>query len=55
MDDHKKTEKIYYEIQETSKPLKVIAEEAGFAGLSQLSDFCRKRLGKSPSEIRKKR
>ncbi|MCC8133450.1 MAG: AraC family transcriptional regulator [Tannerellaceae bacterium] len=50
----KKTEKVYYEIHKTSKPLKVIAEETGFAGLSQLSDFCRKRFGKSPTAIRKK-
>lgn len=51
----KKTEKVYYEIHKTSKPLKVIAEETGFAGLSQLSDFCRKRFGKSPTAIRKKK
>jgi len=51
----RKTEKIYHEIHATSKPLKVIAEEAGFAGLSQLCDFCRKRLGKSPAAIRGKR
>ncbi|MCD7935917.1 MAG: helix-turn-helix domain-containing protein [Tannerellaceae bacterium] len=51
----KKIEKVYYEIYETSKPIKIIAEEMGFANLSNFGDFCRKHFGLSPALIRKKR
>ncbi|MCD8178870.1 MAG: AraC family transcriptional regulator [Tannerellaceae bacterium] len=51
----RKIRKVYREIYETSIPLKVIADEFGFSGLSQLSDFCRKHFGLSPVAIRNKR
>lgn len=51
-----KIDKIYKEIYyETSKPIKLIAEEFGFANISNLGDFCRKHLGASPAAIRNRK
>ncbi|MCC8188635.1 MAG: helix-turn-helix domain-containing protein [Bacteroides sp.] len=51
-----KVERIYNEIfYETSKPIKLIAEEYGFASLSNLGDFCRKHMGASPAAIRNRK
>ncbi len=47
-----KIDKIYKELYFENKPIKLIAEEYGFANLSNLGDFCRKHLGLSPSAIR---
>ncbi len=49
-----KTENIYKETYGTSKPLKLIAEEFGFTGLTQMGNFCRRHLGFSPKNIRAK-
>jgi len=51
-----KVDRVYKEIfYETSKPIKLIAEEYGFASLSNLGDFCRKHIGASPAAIRNKK
>lgn len=47
----KKNEVIYY-LQNTDYSLKKIAALLGFAGVSHLWDFCMKKIGMTPAEIR---
>lgn len=49
----RKMQTVYREIVTSHIPLTVIADKCGFASLSHMSDFCKKHLGKSPSQIRK--
>jgi len=51
----RKTERVYRAIYETLEPLKEIAARNGFSSLSQMSDYCKKHIGMSPREIRKRR
>jgi len=51
----RKKEKVYTEIMSSSLPLGVISEKCGFSTLSHMSDFCKKHIGLSPSELRKGR
>lgn len=44
--------KVYAEIASTNSPLKHIAQENAFSDDSQLTRFCKKQFGKTPSEIR---
>ncbi|MDR2474415.1 MAG: helix-turn-helix transcriptional regulator, partial [Bacteroidales bacterium] len=43
---------IYFDLQMTNKPLKYISEEHGFQSLSYFNKFCKKKLGKTPGQIR---
>lgn len=49
----RKMQTVYREIVTSHIPLTMIADKCGFASLSHMSDFCKKHLGKSPSQIRK--
>lgn len=51
----RKIQAVYREILTSRQPLTVVADKCGFASLSHMSDFCKKHLGESPSQIRKKR
>ena len=42
-------------LKNTNYPLKHISEELGFSNVSHLSDFCLKKTGMRPDEIRNKR
>lgn len=48
----KKAQLIHNQITATNKPFKEIAFENGFGTTAQFSKFCKKMLGKNPSEIR---
>jgi len=48
----KKNEVIHY-LQHTYIPFSKIASITGFNGVSHLCSFCRKKIGSSPTEIRK--
>ncbi|MCD7978056.1 MAG: AraC family transcriptional regulator [Tannerellaceae bacterium] len=50
----RKTEIVYQEITSSSLPLSVIADKCGFATLSHMTDFCKKHLGTTPTQIRKR-
>lgn len=49
-----KAQHIYQEINQGEKPLKRIAEENGFSTIAQFSNFCKKELDVTPSQIRKR-
>ncbi|MCD7914976.1 MAG: helix-turn-helix transcriptional regulator [Tannerellaceae bacterium] len=51
----RKIQMVYAEITRSSLPLSVIADKCGFATLSHMTDFCKKHLGATPSQIRKGR
>jgi len=50
----RKTALVYQEISSSSLPLSVVADKCGFATLSHMTDFCKKHLGITPSQIRKR-
>ncbi len=51
----KRNERVFHEINTTNKPFLQIAEEQGFSSNSQFTDYCKKHLGGSPGEIRRRR
>lgn len=51
----RKIDLIFHELKTTNKPLKEVAEDTGFASQSQFTDFCKKHLGASPGQFRKKK
>jgi len=51
----KKIQMVYEEIIFSPLPLTVIADKCGFATLSHMTDFCKKHIGETPSQIRKGR
>ena len=48
----RKSEKIYYELNYTDKPLKQISEEFHFSSVQHFNDFCKKQFGITPGQIR---
>ena len=50
----KRMEELIRLITLTDKSFKEITEECGFSSTSQMNDFCKKELGKTPGKIRKK-
>ncbi|NDW09979.1 AraC family transcriptional regulator [Dysgonomonas sp. 520] len=50
-----RTNMVYHDIYHTDKTLKQISTDNKFCSLSHFNEFCHKNLGKSPSEIRRKR
>ncbi|NDW10859.1 AraC family transcriptional regulator [Dysgonomonas sp. 520] len=50
-----RAKQVYQDICETNKSLKEISTSHKFMTLSHFNEFCHKNLGKSPSEIRRKR
>jgi AraC-like DNA-binding protein len=49
-----KAQKIYHAICIGESPFKKLSSEFGFASKSTFNDFCKKHLGETPGEIRKK-
>jgi len=48
----RKSEKIYYELSYTDKPLKQISEEYKFSSVQHFNDFCKKHFGRTPGQVR---
>ncbi len=48
----RRTKIVYEELITTSKPVKQVAFENGFGTVSQFTKFCKKELGKTPTDIR---
>lgn len=50
----RKIDFIYHEITTTRKSFKQVAVDSGFGSQPQFTDFCKKHLGNSPGELRRK-
>lgn len=50
--NERKSTKIFYEITNTDKPLKLIAEEYDFNSQQQFNDYCIRNLKQTPGNIR---
>lgn len=48
----RKSEKIYYELSNTDKPLKQISTEYNFSSVQHFNDFCKKQFNLTPGQIR---